>query len=271
MKLNRRSFISTLILGIIGLITLDGFWFEKYVIDWKEFDIAHGPSPKIKILQISDLHLRSIKSYHTWIATRINQEVPDVLFITGDAITRTKQLGLLTAFLELIDPNILKIGILGNKENSGRLDLNLLQKCYEAQNGMLLINQSFELTVKKRKINILGLDDYVWGAPDIVKASAGIDTSLDTVLLNHCPAYRDDIDRFIPSIQLQSVLILSGHTHGGQITFFGFPFYTPYGSGKYLKGWYSNAVSKMYVSKGIGTTVLPIRFGARAEATTFFI
>jgi len=256
---------------MVGLVVLDGFWFEKYIIDWQEFDIAAGPSSKIKVIQISDLHLRSIKSFHASIAERINHEIPDVVFITGDAITRTRQMGLLNSFLELIDTNILKIAILGNKENSGRVDLVLLQKCYEAQNGVLLINQSYQLQVKNRKINILGVDDYVWGSPDIVKASEGIDTSLDTIILNHCPAYREEIDRLIPAIRLPTSLILSGHTHGGQITFFGWPIYTPYGSGKYLKGWYNSAVSKMYVSKGIGTTVLPIRFGARAEATIFYI
>jgi predicted MPP superfamily phosphohydrolase len=256
---------------MMGLVLLDGFWFEKYIIDWEEFDVADGSSLKIKIIQISDLHLRAIRSFHVSIAKRINQEVPDVVLITGDAITRTKQLGLLQSFLELMDASILKIAILGNKENAGRVDLKLLKDCYEAHNGVLLINQSYELTVRNRKINFLGVDDYVWGTPDIVKAAEGIDTSFDSVILNHCPAYREEIDRLAPTIPLRSALILAGHTHGGQITFFGWPLYTPYGSGAYVKGWYSNAMSKMYVSKGIGTTVLPIRFGARAEATIFYI
>lgn len=66
-------------------------------------------------------------------------------------------------------------------------------------------------------------------------------------------------------------MILSGHTHGGQIVLFGNVFFTPLGSGSYVKGWYENEHSRMFVSKGIGTSALPIRFGARAEATIFYI
>ena len=60
-------------------------------------------------------------------------------------------------------------------------------------------------------------------------------------------------------------MVLSGHTHGGQITFLGIAPFKPQGSGKYLKGWYKKSGPKMYISKGIGTSILPIRFGARAE------
>ena len=59
--------------------------------------------------------------------------------------------------------------------------------------------------------------------------------------------------------------MLSGHTHGGQITFLGIVPFKPQGSGRYLKGWYKDSDPKMYISKGIGTSVLPIRLGARAE------
>ena len=48
-------------------------------------------------------------------------------------------------------------------------------------------------------------------------------------------------------------LILSGHTHGGQITFLGKAFYKPGGSGRFLRGWYRLNDIRMYVSKGIGT------------------
>ena len=49
------------------------------------------------------------------------------------------------------------------------------------------------------------------------------------------------------------------------ITFLGIVPFKPQGSGKYLKGWYKESEPKMYISKGIGTSILPIRFGARAE------
>lgn len=271
MKLNRRGFILKLVLGIIGLVVIDAYWLEKYFIEWKTFDVSNRKINKIKAIQLSDLHLRGIKSFHKSIAERINRELPDVVFITGDAITRKKQIPLLNNFMNLMDDNILKIAILGNKEYSGRVDLNLLKKTYRNHNCILLVNESYVLHTKKRKINILGIDDYVYGNPDFSKSVNNIDTSLTTIILNHCPAYREEIDRLTIDLEIKPLFILAGHTHGGQITFFGNPLFTPYGSGEYVKGWYNNKVSKMYVSKGIGTTILPIRFGARAEATIFYL
>jgi len=64
-------------------------------------------------------------------------------------------------------------------------------------------------------------------------------------------------------------LILSGHTHGGQVKLLGFIPYLPQGSGKYVSGWYLDQHKQLYVSKGIGTSILPIRFGARAEISIF--
>jgi predicted MPP superfamily phosphohydrolase len=118
---------------------------------------------------------------------------------------------------------------------------------------------------------VVGLDDYVHGDPDYARATQNIDRSLPVIVLNHCPAYREEIDLLGRELDIRPTLILAGHTHGGQVTFFGRPFYTPYGSGDYIKGWYINEFSKMYVSKGVGTTVLPIRFGCRAEASIFYI
>lgn len=271
MKLNRRQFILKLVLGSISFVVLDSFWLETNFIEWTEHDIAESESNKIKAIHLTDLHLRNIKSVHKSIADRINKERPDVLFFTGDSIERNKNLPVFEDFLSLINTHIPKIAILGNKESSGRIDLQKLEGIYVNHNGILLINEPYLLKIKNREINIIGLDDLVHGQPDIKKSTADIDKSLPTIILSHCPAYREQIDLFSKEQEIRPKLILSGHTHGGQVTFFGIPFLTPYGSGNYVKGWYNNEISKMYVSKGVGTTVVPLRFGARAEASIFYI
>tara|TARA_R110002049_G_C9042573_1_gene552877 strand:- start:128 stop:943 length:816 start_codon:yes stop_codon:yes gene_type:complete len=271
MKLNRRRFILKLFLGSISFLVLDSFWLEIYFIEWTEHDISETESNKIKAIHLTDLHLHSINLVHNSIANRINKERPDVIFFTGDSLERNKHLTVLQDFLDLINIKIPKIAILGNKESSGRIDLQQLRAVYEKYNGVLIINEPYLLKTKTRLINVIGLDDYVHGNPDFQKATEGIEKSLPTIVLNHCPVYREEIDRLSLSLNIKPKLILAGHTHGGQITFFGKPFFTPFGSGNYVKGWYNNEMSKMYVSKGIGTTMLPLRFGARAEASIFYI
>ncbi len=265
------SFIIKLFSGVIGLIALDAFWFEKYIIDWTVFDISKNEDSKIKIIQLTDLHLYKIKSFHKSIAKRINKENPDAILITGDSINHTSKLSILDDFLKLIDNHILKIASLGNKEYSGRINFDALKKVYESNNGMLLINQNHVLKIKNRSINIMGIDDYLSGNADYFITAQNVNVSLDTIVLNHRPKYRDEIDRINQNLKLPLKLILSGHTHGGQITFFGKVLFKPEGSGRYLKGWYKSEESLMYVSKGIGTSIIDVRFGARAEASIFYV
>lgn len=258
-------------MGGMGLAFLDAFWFERYVIDWNEFDISGDSGDKIKTIQLSDLHIGSIKSFHESLAQKINEERPDALFVTGDSVDRNSKIPVLDAFLAMIDSDIPKFAIMGNVDYEGGVDIDLLRKTYEKYNGKLLINQSHRLQAKKRIVNIIGVDDYLCGYPDFSKAAENVDLSLGTIVLNHCPAYRDEIDTINAKIGRKIKLVLSGHTHGGQITFFGKAIFTPYGSGRYLKGWYKNEHSQLYVSKGIGTRIVPFRFWSRAEAIVFYV
>ena len=114
-----------------------------------------------------------------------------------------------------------------------------------------------------RQISIIGIDDFVGGKANFKKAVGNLKKSGTNIVLSHCPQHRDIIAKQKGNLHID--LVLCGHTHGGQITFLGLAPFKPNGSGKYLKGWYRESDPKMYVSKGIGTSVLPIRFGARAE------
>jgi len=269
-KMSRRNFLITFLFGTAGLVFLDAFWFERYIIDWKEFDISEGSGEKIKAIQLSDLHITSIRSFHKEMAEKINKERPDALLITGDSLNGRGGIPVLDTFLSMIDHDIPKYAIMGNVDYR-KSDSATLRKTYEKHNGKLLVNQNHRLRVKDRTVNIIGVDDYMCGYPDFLKASKGLDLSLDSIVLNHCPAYRDEIDTLNAKTGQRIKLILSGHTHGGQVTFFGKPIFTPYGSGDYVKGWYKNERSQLYVSKGIGTRGLPLRFGARAEAIIFHV
>jgi predicted MPP superfamily phosphohydrolase len=58
---------------------------------------------------------------------------------------------------------------------------------------------------------------------------------------------------------------LSGHTHGGQVAPFGIATILPPGCGRYVAGWYRDSGPPMYVSRGIGTSLFPVRIGATPE------
>lgn len=204
-----------------------------------------------------------MRSFHKSIARKINKLQPDFVLITGDAVDGTSKIPAFGEFFKLIDFSIQKIAVTGNWEYWGKVDLDLLRKVYKKNNCEFLINENLSFSKNGRSIGFVGVDDYIGGNADYGKAVENLPASETNVVLNHCPQYRDIISQQEgkPIIDL----ILSGHTHGGQINFFGWAPYKPPGSGSYLNGWYKENGPLMYVSKGIGTSLLPVRFGARAE------
>lgn len=134
----------------------------------------------------------------------------------------------------------------------------------------MLINEHKLYTIKNRAIAISGTDDFVGGNASIeltIPKPVACDCH---VVLNHCPQYSEIIP-FQINKNIPVHLILSGHTHGGQVKLFNFIPFMPPGSGKYVSSWYKDQHKNLYVSKGIGTSILPIRFGARAEISVFNI
>lgn len=261
--LTRRKFIKAGILATIGFVILDALWFEKYIIEWNYFDISKSNKHKIKIMQISDLHFDKLRYFHKSIAKKINSIQPDLIFITGDSVNKTEKIEPLNTFLELTDKSIKKYAITGNWEYWGDVNLTKLKSMYLKNNCELLINENRTISVKGREISIIGIDDLVGGNANFGKAIKNLKETETNIVLSHCPEHRDIITKQKGDLYID--LVLSGHTHGGQVTFLGFVPFKPQGSGNYLKGWYKESNPIMYISKGIGTSTIPIRFGARAE------
>jgi predicted MPP superfamily phosphohydrolase len=268
-KITRRQFIKRGILTSLILGLLDSFWFEIYFIKWNEFDISKQEDSKIKIMQLSDLHFNKLRSYHKSIAKEINKVEPDLLVITGDVVDKVGKIDALNEFLQLINFKIKKFAITGNWEYWGRVDLQKLKVIYTENNCELLINENRTLTIKNRKIAIIGIDDLVGGNADYPLAIQGLSEADTNIVLTHCPMHRDVIATQKGDMNID--LLLCGHTHGGQVAFLGYAPITPVGSGRYVGGWYKDKSLPTYVSRGIGTSIIPVRFGARAEMVTFLV
>ena len=268
MTWTRRKFIKAGLFTGVGFILLNSFWLEKYFIETNDFCLGNATDDNfdLKVIQISDLHLQSLNSQLKKLAKNINEQKPDLILITGDSVDNKKNVFVLNQFLSKIDNSIKKFAILGNWEYWGGLDLEDLRMSYAANNCELLINNSRQVTFKNKTISITGIDDYVGGKADIDLALKEFTQSDYHIILNHCPEYGDMIAEKLKG-KVAYDFMLSGHTHGGQINLFGFVPFKPQGSGKYLKGWYTD--KNLYVSKGIGTSIFPGRFMAKAEIAVF--
>ena len=277
--ITRRKFLSSLFVPGFTFLFSDSLYFERFFIETNEFNIGidKNGNSKVKILQISDLHLRRVSRHHNKLAEKINSADPGLLLFTGDIIEKEEGLNQLNDFLGLIDHNIQKVATMGNWERRNKIDIKNLGKTYRKNNCELLINQSKTFMFNGKKILLTGIDDMIEGKPDFSAAVGNLEREENHIVLCHCPKYRDDIEKEMKRINKQRAeykrlkidYVFSGHSHGGQINMFGFTPFLPPGVGNYIKGWYKNSLPYLYVSKGIGTSILPVRFGARAEIAVF--
>lgn len=271
MSIFSRKRLGLLVFFIIVTGVLYALFFERNFICVKTFHLnpEATEAEHLKILQISDLHLQSISYPVKRIAGKVSHLSPDLILLTGDAIDKAENIYLVEDFLKLLNDSIPKAAILGNWEYWSRTDLRKLEEIYRQHNCRLLVNETMQFVFGKKTVSVTGIDDFVGGNADISLALRNFKQSDFHIILNHCPEYVSAI--FARKEQdIKTDLILSGHTHGGQISLFGWTPYLPPGSGAYPHGWYESNGERMYVSKGVGTSLLPVRFGARAEIAMFY-
>jgi uncharacterized protein len=273
------------VLKLLGasLATVGGYaiWIEP-----ERIAIAHhnlrdhftklNPTPKftnqtLRIVQISDLHIKRIDRFNRHIADRINQQQADLILFTGDIIDRSDNLPILETFLRLIDPKPAKYAILGNWEHFSGINITDLTALYAQFNCPLLINASRIHHHHGQPLLITGLDDTVEGQPNLTQALANVQPTANHLILAHAPDQRDLFTAPEQQLlaQFQPQLILSGHTHGGQIRFLNFAPGLPRGSGRYISGWYDQATPQLYVSRGLGGSSIRARLGATPEIVVF--
>ncbi|MCP4438047.1 MAG: metallophosphoesterase [Aureispira sp.] len=269
MKINRRKFIKRGFWLSVLFILLDAFWLERFFIRYPEHHLSKDDKliDPIKILEISDIHMRSFGYIWQRACRQINEQKPDLICFTGDVVDGKSDLNEFEKILAAIDILIPKVAILGNWEYWGRTDLQALQAMYQKYNCTLLVNQHKVFQLKNRNISITGVDDLLGGQANYKQAEPPQVNDFHLVL-NHCPAYNETIFK---QANTPVDFILSGHTHGGQVNFFGFVPFLPPGCGKYLNGWYRKDIIPAYVSKGVGSNLFPVRFGARAEMNIFYV
>ncbi len=262
--MTRRQFLAALAGGAFAVSGVDAFAIEPGRLTVTSHEFGSGDGPLLRLVQLTDLHLHGVGDHETEVAEAVRRLDPDLILCTGDMIEREEDLDLLHAFLELLDPRTPKLGIYGNWERWAEIEPDRLARVYREHGGRLLVNETSLGTHEGRTYAITGLDDLVRGSPDLEGATAGVDPGPNHLLLEHCPAFRDAIPE-----GSGLAWMIAGHTHGGQVTLFGWAPFRPRGSGRYVEGWYRDAAPAMYVCRGIGTVGIPARFFAPPEVAAF--
>lgn len=214
----------------------------------------------LKIAMLTDIHLGKNlhKDFLDRLIVEVNLQKPDMVVIVGDLVdTNPKELQNYISRLNDLKSTYGTFYALGNHEYYHGVDevLNLLK---EYTNMKILLNQNLDLGF----INIAGLGDLAGldrglYAPDLARIKVDLNTSKASILLTHQPktALLYDLSDFD--------LVLSGHTHGGQI--FPFMFLVKLQQG-FVHGLYDlGEKTKLYVSSGAGFWGPSLRVFAPSE------
>lgn len=270
-RLGRRSLLRAtglLGVGLPAAAATDAFLVTPGWLTQTELTIGQEAAARqarpATIVQLSDLHLKRIGRLEERILEILAADPPDLLAFTGDAFDSAAGFDVFAEFLRGCPRAATPIGILGNWEYRTGVSPSKIAKLYEQHGGRLLVNDSISLEIAGGSLQVTGLDDLVSGRPQS-EMLHGQERKGPHLLLAHCPAHRDVLG---PRAAEEVDLLLAGHTHGGQIAPFGIALITPSGSGPYVAGWYREQAAAMYVSRGLGTSLIPARLGSPPELVT---
>jgi uncharacterized protein len=244
-----------------------GIWGLRHWVQIRRVELGlpglHADLDGYRIAQLSDLHIGSFdpKSRGLDWARKANALEPDLCVVTGDLVTSG------TSFYDdvadVIGALSAKDGVLCTLGNHDQWDDKRLARAIEDRGARVLRNEWTLLCRGSGRLVVAGVDDPYSRQDDLDQTLADRPAGVPTVLLAHYPHF------FVPAAERGVELVLSGHTHGGQI---GLPLLGDRLNiatllGQRSRGLYRRGQSALYVNAGLGTTGPPIRLGIRPEIT----
>ncbi|MED3498044.1 metallophosphoesterase [Brevibacillus agri] len=261
--------------GLVGLGLVAGTYGYAWERTWLQIERVALSLPRLsksfdgcKLVQFSDVHLGHYckPEQLQGILDLIQNEQPDMICFTGDIVDlETQSFSAAVPMLAELQAPLGKFAVLGNHDYRAGQQ-HAIRQGWAAAGFEVLDNRHVAVGKNGDSLYIAGIDDALNGVPDLPKALVGIPEAASVILLAHEPDFADEAARYPVDLQL------SGHSHGGQVRL---PFVghvlTPKLAAKYVKGLYRAGDNQMpvYVNRGLGTTILPVRFLCRPELTVF--
>ena len=273
-KRNKKVFLYVALVALICLAAWT-IW-GNTALEVNEYEIVSDRVPQgfdgFRIAQVSDLHNAEFGEENWKLIQMLSQTNPDIIVLTGDLIdSRRTDLDVALEFAWQAGKIARVYYVSGNHE--ARVPEYEDLKIGLVKAGVVILeNQKVQITREGESITLIGIDDpsfqesYLFGDAEGVAKQAidNLQSESDgyTVLLSHRP------ELFDLYVETQMDLVFSGHAHGGQ-------FRLPFVGGivapnqgffpKYDDGRYDEENTTMIVSRGVGNSIIPIRFNNRPE------
>ena len=265
----RRRFLNGLVAAPLMAVAATSAYatlIEPYHYWISETDVFIRDLPErfenFRITQLTDIHHSRILGIGPvrQVVELAQQTKPDMFVLTGDYATSYRRYiePCAEALAELSAPEG-AWAVLGNHDHY--TDPELTTRALNSRHIAVLNNTHTTLRRGPDALQLSGIDDWTWNAVDWTRAFFGLKSGTPTILLSHQPKVLD----FAETERVS--LILSGHTHGGQVRLpvLGAPARFATKDLKYDRGLFRRGETQLYVSSGTGVIGLPLRLGVRPE------
>ena len=255
--MTRRDFLrsaTAISVGAFSGVAAYGTFYERHQLDRIERDIAvRGLPPALdglRIGMITDVHHSAVVSAGdvSRAVTLLKDASPDIVVLGGDYVSFFDR-DYISPVAELLTPLAAaphgSFAVLGNHDDEREMPAALASRGFT-----VLKDQRTALTIKGERLDIAGIRFWTRSAGDIAGVLKG--TGGTTILLAHDPR------RLAEAAQLDVQLVLSGHTHGGQVIV---PAVGAIAGRKFpvLAGHATRENTSIFVSRGVGTVYVPVR------------
>lgn len=255
---------------ILFLLIIWTFFIEPNMLSVTDLNFKINGIKGLKVVFVGDFHIKTNqKKRLQYIVKKIEEQHPDLILSTGDFVSgydpiQSLPIEQIAKELSTLKPKYGFYTVLGNHDwwQGGEKSEKILE-----ENGIIVLqNENKVLKINGENLYIAGVEDMLTRNIDLVKTLKN--TQHPTILLTHSP----DVFPFITDESNSKItgkvdLTLAGHTHSGQVNvpFIG-PLIVPSDYGKkYAQGLVKENNKTMFVTKGIGTSILPVRFNCTPE------
>ena len=245
-----------LIILILFSIIIWSVFVEPYILTVKRITVKDSRLSGLKIVFASDFHIKPYEMFRLKrIVKAINKQNADIILLGGDYVSGHRK-----GFSMTIDKIAYEFSKL--KSKSGTYAVIGNHDGWQGKEEIITELRKNNITVLFNenkcfdKFCITGVDDLQTGTPDINKALPA--NNKPVILVTHSP----DI---MPDVPYSVTLTLAGHLHGGQIRAWKAITAPSKFKTKYADGFLDDNGKKIYTTRGLGTSILTVRFNCPPE------